>query len=87
MIIAPKNGPSNYPKLYLSGELPDRIIFYRDGVSDGQLRTVMEHEVVQIQAAFSQISPEYNPKFAFIVVKKRINHRFFMPGWLEPFRP
>ena len=40
----------------------------------------MEHEVVQIQSAFNVISPEYNPKFAFIVVKKRINHRFFMPG-------
>ena len=31
---------------------PEKIIFYRDGVGDGQLEAVSKHELGQIMAAF-----------------------------------
>ena len=33
-------------------ELPEKIIFFRDGVGDGQLEAVAKHELGQIMAAF-----------------------------------
>lgn len=35
-----------------NGCLPERIIVYRDGVGDGQLAAVHEHEVSQMLEAF-----------------------------------
>lgn len=56
--------------------LPDRIVVYRDGVGDGQLSAVVDHELAQITSCFSKY-PEYRPKFTVLVVKKRINTRIF----------
>jgi len=61
----------------LNKELPDRIIVYRDGVGDGQIEAVFNHEVTQIQNSFKLVGTDYNPKLTIIVVKKRINTRFF----------
>ncbi|CAB3989275.1 piwi 1 [Paramuricea clavata] len=58
--------------------LPDRIIVFRDGVGDGQLAAVFEHEVKQFMECFRTVGFQERPKFAFIVVKKRINSRFFL---------
>jgi aubergine-like protein len=58
--------------------LPERIIVFRDGVGDGQLETVHLHEVRQLTDCFQAMGAEYSPKFAVIVVKKRINSRFFL---------
>ena len=33
-----------------NGDLPDRILVYRDGVGDGQLQYILEHELPQINA-------------------------------------
>lgn len=33
----------------INGELPERIIMYRDGVSDGQLQYVYDTELAAIQ--------------------------------------
>jgi len=63
-----------------NGRLPSRIIFYRDGVGDGQLNAVCEHEVEQLLQCFKSVDPsgeEYKPKFAVIVVKKRVSARLF----------
>ncbi|XP_038059144.1 piwi-like protein 1 [Patiria miniata] len=57
--------------------LPDRVIIYRDGVGDGQLPAVVEHELPQIIDTFKTLGTNWNPKCAVIVVKKRINNRFF----------
>ena len=38
----------------VNGTLPDRIIVYRDGVGDGQLAAVFEHEVQQMCEAFQK---------------------------------
>lgn len=56
---------------------PDKIIIYRDGVSDGQLEMVVNYEIPQIEKAFAMIDANYKPKMAVIVVKKRGNTRFF----------
>ena len=53
------------------------VVIYRDGVSDGQLSTVMEHELPQIIQTFPKILEGYEPKLAVVVVKKRGNARFF----------
>ncbi|CAF3792734.1 unnamed protein product [Rotaria magnacalcarata] len=57
--------------------LPEKIIIYRDGVSDGQLAVVVEHELPQIIETFPKIMSGYEPKLAVIIVKKRGNARFF----------
>jgi aubergine-like protein len=62
----------------INGELPDPIIVYRDGVGDGQIKQVFDHEVPQFKDAFAQVSPNYNPKFAMIIVKKRVSTRLFL---------
>ncbi|XP_061189698.1 piwi-like protein 1 isoform X1 [Saccostrea echinata] len=62
----------------VNGALPERIIVFRDGVGDGQLRAVYEHEVPQLNECFKRSGgQDYNPKVAVVVVKKRINTRFF----------
>jgi len=58
--------------------LPDPVIVYRDGVGDGQIKQVYDHEVPQFKEAFAQVEPNYNPKFAMIIVKKRVSTRLFL---------
>jgi aubergine-like protein len=38
----------------VNGCLPERIIVYRDGVGDGQLLSVAEHELPQMLDAFKK---------------------------------
>jgi aubergine-like protein len=56
---------------------PQTIIVYRDGVGDGQLRHVEDHELAQLKSAFPEINPQYQPGFSMIIVKKRISTRLF----------
>lgn len=39
--------------------LPSRIIVYRDGVGDGQLLSVVDFEVAQIQASIRTLGEDY----------------------------
>nr|XP_033336473.1 piwi-like protein Siwi [Megalopta genalis] len=57
--------------------LPSHIVIYRDGVGEGQVNQVFEHEVEQIRAKLNSIYGEAPVKMAFIIVTKRINTRFF----------
>lgn len=57
--------------------VPERILFFRDGVSDGQLLQVQEWEVAQIQSLLTEMFPGREPQLAFVVVTKRISARFF----------
>ncbi|KAM4808124.1 piwi-like protein 1 [Rhinophrynus dorsalis] len=57
--------------------LPSRIIIYRDGVGDGQLQTLVNYEVPQFLDCIKSAGREYSPKLTVIVVKKRMNTRFF----------
>ena len=58
--------------------LPSHIVIYRDGVGEGQLPYVYEHEVEQVKRKLSEIYGDPAlVKMSFIVVTKRINTRFF----------
>jgi len=71
---------------------PQTIVFYRDGVSDGQFQTVLEHETRKILDSFITLSTDkasYRPNFIQIVVQKRISERFFAKnkqGLLNPLQ-
>uniref|UniRef100_A0A224YID3 Aubergine n=1 Tax=Rhipicephalus zambeziensis TaxID=60191 RepID=A0A224YID3_9ACAR len=59
------------------GASPERIIFFRDGVSDGQIPQVREWEIDQIVGSLEVLFPGVEHKLAFVVVTKRISTRFF----------
>ncbi|KAL8157313.1 hypothetical protein AgCh_002130 [Apium graveolens] len=57
-------------------ELPKRIIFFRDGVSETQFYKVLEEELQAIKLACSRF-PNYKPPITFAVVQKRHHTRLF----------
>lgn len=57
---------------------PQRIIFYRDGVSEGQHYHVMLHEVAAIQKACASLEKDYCPPITFIIAQKRHHTRLFV---------
>ncbi|VDM18696.1 unnamed protein product, partial [Hydatigera taeniaeformis] len=59
-----------------NGCLPTRVIFYRDGVSEGQFESVLRIELAGMQKACSDLRPDYEPGITFIVVQKRHRIRF-----------
>ncbi|KAI9203830.1 Piwi domain-containing protein [Polychytrium aggregatum] len=59
------------------GAKPDRILFYRDGVSEGQFGEVLRNEVEAIQRACSVLDPNYRPTITYVIVQKRHHARFF----------
>ncbi|XP_068130792.1 piwi-like protein 2 [Hyperolius riggenbachi] len=56
--------------------LPEKIVVYRDGVSDGQLNTVQNYEIPQLQTCFSTFG-DYSPRMIVIVVQKRISTNLY----------
>ncbi|XP_020042473.2 piwi-like protein 3 [Castor canadensis] len=56
---------------------PQSIVVYRDGVGDGQLQALLDHELPQL-VRYLKHACRHSIKLAFIVVKKRINTRFFI---------
>ncbi|KAI1900832.1 hypothetical protein AGOR_G00053920 [Albula goreensis] len=56
----------------LNHTFPDKIVVYRDGVSDGQIPMVEKFEIPQLLKCFETF-PNYEPKLVFIVVQKRIS--------------
>ncbi|KAG5418837.1 TFC3 [Candida metapsilosis] len=61
--------------------LPSKVLFYRDGVSEGQYYTSLKEELPKVKAAFVQYGkqhnmPTYNPKITFMIVVKRHHTRF-----------
>jgi len=61
----------------INSYLPAIIIVYRDGVGDGMLDAVVDHEIGQISSTFNLLGEGYKPRLCFIVVKKRIHTRLF----------
>ena len=50
----------------------------RDGVGDGQINYVLEHEIKAIEKCFQAAGiNQADLKFTYIIVSKRINTRFF----------
>ncbi|KAG0371264.1 eukaryotic translation initiation factor 2C, 2 [Mortierella sp. AD032] len=59
------------------GQKPERILFYRDGVSEGQFAEVLRSEVASVRAACTTLDANYQPTITFVVVQKRHHARFF----------
>lgn len=59
------------------GKKPGKIIFYRDGVGEGQFDQVLLREMRDIQAACTQLEADYKPQITLIVVQKRHHTRLF----------
>ncbi|XP_010971647.2 piwi-like protein 4 [Camelus bactrianus] len=59
-------------------DVPARIIVYRDGVGDGQLKTLMEYEVPQLLSSVTEASSNTSPRLSVIVVRKKCLSRFLM---------
>ena len=61
------------------GSLPTKIVIYRDGVSEGQFRLVLEQELPFFEAAYEEAygARERWPKTAIIIVGKRHHTRFY----------
>lgn len=60
-----------------TGHKPQRIIFYRDGVSEGQFYQVLLYELDAIRMACASLEPNYQPRVTFVVVQKRHHTRLF----------
>ncbi|KAL8166531.1 hypothetical protein V2J09_008030 [Rumex salicifolius] len=60
-----------------TGFKPKRIIFYRDGVSEGQFYQVLLYELDAIRKACASLEPNYQPPVTFVVVQKRHHTRLF----------
>jgi hypothetical protein len=66
-------------KKYNQGRLPDRVVIYRDGVSEGQFGTVLTDELPHFEAAYRERYADQRnwPKTALIIVGKRHHTRFY----------
>lgn len=69
----------NTSPVQVNHNLPEKIVVYRDGVSDGQLRMVEQYEIPQLIKCFETF-PSYEPKLVFIVVQKRITTTIYSWG-------
>ncbi|XP_062943159.1 piwi-like protein 2 isoform X2 [Cynocephalus volans] len=57
--------------------LPEKIVVYRDGVSDGQLKTVANYEIPQLQKCFETFE-NYQPKMVVFVVQKKVSTSLYL---------
>ncbi|KAL8140752.1 hypothetical protein V2J09_006773 [Rumex salicifolius] len=55
----------------------ERIIFYRDGVSEGQFAQVLLYEMDAIRKACASLEDGYMPRVTFVIVQKRHHTRLF----------
>ena len=56
---------------------PKRIVFYRDGVDEGQFENVLSHELNALKSACKRIDSKYAPLITLVIVQKRHHIRFF----------
>lgn len=63
---------------HINGTPPKRIIYYRDGVGDGQFEFIQNYEIPQLIKGWKNEFVGYEPEFIFIVVQKRINTRIMV---------
>merc|ERR1712013_957062 len=60
-----------------NGRKPERLIMFRDGVSEGQFLTVLAKELMAIREACKELEADYEPPITYLVVQKRHHTRFF----------
>ncbi|KAF2815524.1 Piwi-domain-containing protein [Mytilinidion resinicola] len=59
------------------GNPPKRILYVRDGVSEGQYQYVLEQEVKDMKAVMKEVAPGSDCKFTVVIAGKRHHIRFF----------
>eukprot|EP00092_Neocalanus_flemingeri_P007368 GFUD01007955.1.p1 GENE.GFUD01007955.1~~GFUD01007955.1.p1 ORF type:complete len:1043 (+),score=306.14 GFUD01007955.1:186-3314(+) len=59
------------------GRKPEKILMFRDGVSEGQFLTVLARELLAMREACKELEEGYEPQITYIVVQKRHHTRFF----------
>jgi len=57
--------------------VPKKIIYFRDGVSEGQFLQLLNEELVAIRRACLRLNIKYTPNITFLVVQKRHHTRMF----------
>ncbi|KAK0545225.1 Protein argonaute, partial [Tilletia horrida] len=69
-----------------NGRLPKSIVFFRDGISEGQFTTALSTEFEHIKGACKAAAGDAMPvpKLTFVVASKMHNIRFYAE---DPFRP
>ena len=70
--------------------LPERIIYYRDGVSEGQFENTVMEELGGIQDACMELKDSYKPRISVVVCTKRHKQRFVVKGnkgWIDNMVP
>ncbi|KAI8820684.1 Piwi domain-containing protein [Fimicolochytrium jonesii] len=60
-----------------NGRGPARILFYRDGVSEGEFEPVSRTEINAIRAAAEKMRAGWRPQITYVACQKRHNARFF----------
>ena len=68
-----------------NGILPDQIIIYRDGVSEGQFNAALQSEIKALSKTFAEKGEGYEPKITYIVVQKRHHTRYVPIYSLQSF--
>lgn len=69
-------------KLFMAahqGRLPDRLLYMRDGVSEGQYPQVLDYEVKDIKRLLQVLNPNIKCDVTVVIAAKRHHIRFF-PG-------
>ncbi|KAL3668384.1 hypothetical protein V7S43_006473 [Phytophthora oleae] len=56
---------------------PQRVVYYRDGVSEGRFYDILQSEMRALRKTFKMLSDDYNPPVTFVVVNKRHHMRAF----------
>lgn len=59
-----------------NNKIPERILFFRDGIGESQFFNVYENEISKIYETCTQIKPNYKPKLTYIIAQKRHSVRF-----------
>ena len=60
-----------------NGAYPSRVLFYRDGVGEGQVQGICVPEINQIKAAIAAAGRANDTKLMYINTCKRVNTRIF----------
>ncbi|KAG9103625.1 hypothetical protein FRC06_009399, partial [Ceratobasidium sp. 370] len=59
---------------------PKRILYYRDGVAEGQFQSILDNELEALQRACDKCGLKPRPKITLVIVGKRHHTRMFPPN-------